>query len=196
MQAIADKEGVTLGTISTDVKAVRTRWAAERLVDFDDKVSKELDKIDELEGMAREAWFRSCDPAAVRVSKREFTRAWRKVRDEDGNDTGEREDAGMELSKANKDKTVKEQVGDPAFLDRIAWCIETRLKLLGLLSSKMEVQAGATVNINWDGVAVEDPVAARLAAMKVIEHKSLNGLKTTITEVKDGPAGSAGSAGD
>ena len=43
-----------------------------------------------------------------------------------------------------------EQVGNPAFLDRIAWCIEMRLKLFGIMDDRA---VDVTVQqINWDGL--------------------------------------------
>lgn len=53
----------------------------------------------------------------------------------------------MRPVRASSETTLKSGAGDPRFLERVAWCIDTRLKLMGAYKS------GTTVNnliVRWD----------------------------------------------
>jgi hypothetical protein len=51
-------------------------------------------------------------------------------------------------------KTTKRQAGDPHFLERVAWCVECRLKLMGLFKNQTNIIHSG---INWDVVATTMP---------------------------------------
>jgi hypothetical protein len=79
--------------------------------DFDQAITEELARIDQLE---REAWGEWERSKTVR-EKSKTTKAQRQKGDES---TAQLEREG--------------RLGDPRYLERVAWCIERRIKLLGL----------------------------------------------------------------
>ena len=59
------------------------------------------------------------------------------------------------VSKLIKEETEEGRVGDPRFLDRVAWCIETRMKTLGMFAlDKNQNTSGTHITINWDQMTV------------------------------------------
>jgi hypothetical protein len=132
--------GVGQATVHKDLLKVRDEWMAMALVDFDEARARELAKIDHLEAVCWEAWAKSCEDAEIRNRKREF------VRMELPAQKGKKARHKLIPLKVVEEKTSKGRTGDPRFMDRISWCIETRLKLLGLLKDKKEVK----VTFDWD----------------------------------------------
>jgi len=104
---IARELGVSQGTVSHDLKAIRQQWQASANRDFDEAVGIELAKLDKVEREAWKAWNRSLEPA-------ESTRVMQQA----GNKRAE--------------KTTRQQHGDPRFLEQIQRCIAARRALLGL----------------------------------------------------------------
>jgi DNA-binding CsgD family transcriptional regulator len=52
--------GVSQGTVSNDLAAIREDWLASTRRDFDARKAEELAKLDQLEAEAWAAWERSC----------------------------------------------------------------------------------------------------------------------------------------
>lgn len=155
-QAIARLVGVSQATVSGDLAAVRKDWLASTLRDFDLKQAEELAKLDRLELVAWEAWERSCRDVQIRRSRAELPSPQKRGR-------GQPRPAPRTVV----EETRKGQAGDPRFLERVAWCVETRLKLLGLLKPG-QVQVGQVVTLDWDALAgprveAPDPFAERIA---------------------------------
>jgi hypothetical protein len=106
--AIAQEMGVSQATICADLHAVQRHWRESAIRDFDAARELELQKLDRIEREAWEAWERSKQPAqSARVRS-------------NGN--------GSERT----EKTVRQRIGDPRFLDQIHKCIAARRALLGL----------------------------------------------------------------
>jgi hypothetical protein len=107
---IAEAEGVVDSVITKDLQAIRKKWRESSVRDFDEHVSRELDKIDLLEREHWEAWERSKKEKTVsRTSKK----------------TGKNPADEASIEKQQRD-------GNPAFLEGVLKCIERRCKLLGL----------------------------------------------------------------
>ncbi len=105
--AIAEHLQAAQSTISNDLKRIQQQWRASTIRDFDARVTMELQKIDRLEREAWAAWERSQKPsqqARVKASQ----------------------------SDQNADRTIKNQVGDPRFLEQVHKCIASRRAILGL----------------------------------------------------------------
>ena len=149
---IADELDVTQGTISTDIAWLRKQWREEFLHNVDERVSDELARIDELERVAWEAWERSV--GEVKQSTTE-----RVGRDLAAIDEGAR---GIQREKLVVHK--RDQAGDPAFLARVAWCIQRRCELLGLDSPQRHELTGS------DGAPVELIVAFPHRVAQVVEE--------------------------
>jgi len=104
---IARELGVAQSTVSADLKAIRREWRDSRVRDFDEAVAVELKKLDHLEREAWSGWERSQQPAeSTKVSQ-------------DG--------AGKRA-----ERIVKQQQGDPRYLEQVHRCITGRRTLLGL----------------------------------------------------------------
>jgi len=104
---ISRELGVSQSTISADLKAIRREWREARIRDFDEAVSLELKKLDHLEREAWSGWERTQQPAeSTKVTQ-------------DGSGT-------------KAEKLVKQQQGDPRFLEQVHRCIVSRRTLLGL----------------------------------------------------------------
>ncbi len=104
---IQQQTGLSLEALRGVIREILKRWCESNLIEFDTARARELAKIDHLEREAWRAWERSCSDAEVTKTSTD----------------GE---------KRRAERTVKQQVGDPSFLGRVAWCIEKRCKLLGL----------------------------------------------------------------
>lgn len=105
--AIAGHLNVTQSTVSADIRIVQDQWRTSGIRNFDLIREVELRKLDRLEREAWAAWERSQKPVQSAVVT--------------GDGSG-----------ANTRKSLKNQVGDPRFLDQVNKCIAQRRTLLGL----------------------------------------------------------------
>lgn len=105
--AIADELGVSQATVCRDIKALHKEWQQSGIRNFDQAAAVELKKLERLERMAWEAWERSRQPLES---------------------TTVHQDGGGKRAR----KTVKQQIGDPRFLELVQKCIAARRQLLGL----------------------------------------------------------------
>ena len=103
-------------TVSRDLKAIKQRWLESQIVNLNEAKQKELDRIDLLEREAWKAWDRSCRERQVSATERSTGHL-------DGDKTKAR------VTKEGRD-------GNPAFLERVAWCINKRCEILGLDAPK------------------------------------------------------------
>lgn len=118
---IAGQLKLAKDTVMGDLEELRKEWLAMALVDFDEKRANEIAKIDHLEEQAWLAWGRSCEDAETRRHKKEKAlRAGKKG-----------QPAKMKVVGESQENTKKGQAGDVRFLERVAWCIDTRLRLIG-----------------------------------------------------------------
>jgi DNA-binding CsgD family transcriptional regulator len=108
---IAAKCGVSLGTVSTDIEALRAQWQSEHSVAVSQGLRKELARIDEIERTAWAEWERS--RGTVRKRRKS-------VKD------------GAEGRETTRHTDCYYRLGDPRYMERISWCVEMRAKLLGL----------------------------------------------------------------
>ena len=105
--SIAAELNVSQATVSSDVQYVRKKWEASAIRNFDELRTRELQKLDYIEREAWAAWQRSQKPAQSAVVN--------------GEGNGER-----------ARKTLKNQYGDPRFLDQVNKCISQRRAITGL----------------------------------------------------------------
>jgi hypothetical protein len=108
--AIAEHLGVGQTTVSLDLRILQKQWRESSIRDFDQLRTIELAKIDLVEREAWAAWQRSQKPAQSAVVNGEGPR-----------------------NRARK--TLKNQYGDPRFLEQVNKCIAQRRALLGLDAS-------------------------------------------------------------
>ena len=105
--AIARELAVSQATVSADLKAIRREWRDSQIRDFDEAVAIELRTIGHLEREAWSGWERSQQPA-------ESTKV---IQDGGGK---------------KAEKTVRQQQGDPRYLELVHRTIAGRRALLGL----------------------------------------------------------------
>lgn len=130
---IAEEIGRSRITVMADLKVVREQWLAASLEAIDTRKAEELAKIDRIELAAWEGYERS-------IKLREVTRT---VLEQGG--------LGGQKTKAESRKEML--IGDPRWLDRIAWCVEQRVKILGVYApTKLEgrVEHNHTVQTEFD----------------------------------------------
>lgn len=119
---IAEELGVNPKTVQADLRVLEQRWVESAAVDFSAARAAELARIDQLETVAWEAWERSCGEKTATTTKR-VTEAVMI----DGKVV-----AGAQREKGESQIRREQMLGNPAFLERVAWCIDRRCKLLGL----------------------------------------------------------------
>lgn len=122
---IADKLGVSQAQVSLDLKKMQKRWQESALVNFDEARAKELARIDELERTYWAEWHRSREARTI-------SRTRRSARDLPGKGKEEGEDEGQTIRSAESSEIIEERLGDPRYLQGVQWCIQERIKLLGL----------------------------------------------------------------
>jgi DNA-binding CsgD family transcriptional regulator len=175
-EEIAHKLNIAVGTVCTDLKEIREVWITQARDDFATRLAHELAKIDRLEEVSWEAWFRSCEDAQTVTKNREYgKKPAPPEHDPKNRPMGKRVVAEpipeMVVTKKNVQVVTKGQAGDPRFLSQIQACIDMRLRVIG--AYKQAETIGGKVNnvlaINWDALfqrsAITDPAAEAIAAL-------------------------------
>jgi hypothetical protein len=167
--AIAEHLGISQATVCDDLKRIRNDWRQSAVRDFDQARDKELAKLDRIEREAWAAWERSQKPAQSAVIQGEG--AQQPTR-----------------------KTLKNQNGDPRFLELAMKCIAARRAILGLDAPQRLEHTGAEGKAIAITIESPDERAARIEAA-LLEEARRRGL---VIELGDGPVrdGAGGGAGD
>lgn len=121
--SIAEQLGITQSTVCTDLKRIREAWLESAVRDFDLAREKELQKLDRIEREAWAAWERSQKPQQSA-----------KFREGSNAERGE--------------KTVRNQYGDPRFLDQVQKCIASRRAMLGLDKQTPVIQNNVAIQLS------------------------------------------------
>jgi hypothetical protein len=156
--AIAEHVGISQATVCDDLKRIRAEWRQSMVRDFDEARSKELAKLDRIEREAWAAWERSQKPAQSAVI------------------TGE----GAQQPTR---KTLKNQHGDPRFLDMVHKCVAARRAILGLDAPQRLEHTGSEGKAIAITIESPDERAARIEAALLKEARR-RGL---VIELGDGP---------
>jgi hypothetical protein len=154
---IAAQLNTSQPTVSCDLVVIRKQWRESAVADFDAKMDEQLARIDLLEETAWRQFGESCKPAeSKRVTVERAPRAELKTDDDEPLEEVPADAPPAQklmIIKRNVERVSKGQTGNPAFLEKVAWCIETRLKLLGAFE-KDNRQKAASVNVlNWGELA-------------------------------------------
>lgn len=127
---IARTVGSTLETVKEDMESILQRWRDNFLLDLQKRQAEELAKVNEIERTAWAAYERSCEDYQEKLSRKELVRVTTR-------------DGGVQRSRLKPGRVTRElrskgRVGDPRYLDQVAWCIETRMKLFGILKDRSD----------------------------------------------------------
>jgi hypothetical protein len=133
--------------VAHDIKTVEERWKQSAVINFSEARQRQLARLEVLEKTAWEAWERSCQPRSSTRDRRRHlpTMDLRALEDAsealasaDGLDDDDSGPAGrVETEHTTR---TEQRDGDPRFLERIAWCIQERSKLLGLYLEKAALE--------------------------------------------------------
>ena len=165
--AIADHVGVTQQQICYDIKAITAKWEEKAIRNIDALKNQELDRINMLEREYWQAWERSQEDKIVtsKATKRKAAEIG-DGHDDDGEPTEIVAPGSIEVTDTEQ---ITGNVGNPAFLAGVQWCISERCKLLGIYAPTKAEQI--TRSIDYDKLTIaqllrieqgEDPIAVIL----------------------------------
>jgi len=117
---IAAHFGVTQQCVSKDIRSLIDIWKKYALQNINDLIQVELERINHLELTYWDAW---------EASKQEKTTLTAKVKTKN---TRKRIASANAPSEETSSKRTEERQGDPRYLAGVQWCIDRRIKLLGL----------------------------------------------------------------
>lgn len=182
--------GLSTGQVCKDLAAIKARWVEMANVSMMEHRARQLDKIDWIERECQEQWEVSKQKAvATKVTTERVLqevevngsiRGGKGSKGKKSRSNGEMKVGvkapNMKLIPVRKyvERSVKGQTGNVAFIQQIAWCIEMRLKIFGVLEEKKgDVNI---LNLNWE--QLESKV--RQQAPDVVEERlRLEALKVT-----------------
>lgn len=169
---------VSQTTVSLDLKFMKDLWLAESLVDINEKVMREVAKINHLETMAYEGYIRSMQPKEERNKRVEKVPKSEVVTGEDGKMTKVSNGELLPIKAISNMKRTG-QSGDPRFMEQIRWCVETRLKLLGLLKGETIVNNNA-VTLNFADlmgpIEDADPIQVKIDGVKKLPAPEITNI--------------------
>lgn len=140
-QQIADTLKKSVATIQKDLNIARERWKKSSLVDIDERIGAELEKIDNLE-MFYMIGYRNSQRKKTKKTIKQIPIFLTKEGKLFVNTKGELEEDKMYMERkgelvTEENITIEQKPeGDPKFLDGIHKCINLRLTLLGLNAKK------------------------------------------------------------
>jgi hypothetical protein len=118
---IAAELKIHQSTVSRYLKELQEEWLDSALFDFNQAKLKQMQKIDFLEMESYNAWKKSIG------LKKEATQK-----------------SGSTSTGPFKNESIKKwrEIGDPRFLERIAWCIAERNRILGFYAPEKKELSG------------------------------------------------------
>ena len=143
---IGEKLKISQSTISVDLHRIHAGWRESSLMDFNSRQVLELQKLDQLEREAWAAWERSQKPSQQARVK------------------------GGKLEQ-DAERVVKNQIGDPRFLDQVHKCIASRRALLGL-DGPLRIEA---IQVAPPELTVEERRAELMAILERARQRAIAG---------------------
>ena len=120
---IGQELGLSQQMVSYELGIIRKQWIESAVRDFDEAKGRELDRIDHLEREAWDGWERSKRHRLVSVSG---------IEEKSTGSAADDRPAAPTETRTREETRKTDQVGDPRFLEKVAWCIDQRCKILGL----------------------------------------------------------------
>lgn len=112
-KALAAKYELSTSGITDVIEKARDAWKEYRIDDYDLMLTIELERIKVIEDEAWDAWNKSKEPLITQTR-----------RTEKGDDEATAQKVIDEIKKQQRHP-------DPRYLDRMSWCIEQRLRIMG-----------------------------------------------------------------
>lgn len=109
---IAAKYEISTSTVREVIEKARETWKDYRVEDYDLLLTVELERIKKIEDEAWASWGKSKEPLITQTRRTE---------------NGGGEEGGKTVDEIKK----QQRHPDPRYLDRMSWCIEQRLKIMG-----------------------------------------------------------------
>lgn len=158
---IGQRLGLSQQMVSYDLKLLRDQWLKSALTDFNSQRSVSLGKIDELEVTYWNAWEASRRTKSISQTKRLKKRIQEQRSAISGRSEATEDDGASSITEEASVRK-EDQVGNPAFLSGVQWCIDRRITLLGLDAPKkidMTVKTEAERLAKQLGLNPEDVLA-------------------------------------
>ena len=159
---IGEEVQVTQSTVSRDLQAIREQWQEAAILDFNEAVNRELDRLDLYEKELWEAWERSKQPGGkTHTSVKGVTAKLSdyEITDEGIQHKGKRKHVPLETSTR---KTSYARDGNPMFMRLLLQVSQQRTEILMLAIPDGEEDMGeadqffealtASANAAWSGV--------------------------------------------
>jgi hypothetical protein len=177
--AISEIVSVAPKTVFNDLKALRERWLENAAVNFSERQSRELAKIDLIEQECWDQWDRSKKDREIH--------------------SAEKED-GLNGQKTKSGLKREGQTADTSYIDKIQWCINKRCQILGLDAPSKVAMTDPTGTKEYGGVGSIGPVGAlaaelqrtidRFGARPVGEDEGGTDREPAVVDAADGSADS------
>jgi hypothetical protein len=149
---IAEQLAMTQQMVSYDLAAIKREWRKARVRDFDADLNRELARVEALELEYWEAWR-----ASKRPRKHETTQ--------------QRQAETVALVVTIR---TDESEGNPQFLAGVQWCIDRRIKLLGLDAPIKVAPTNPAGDKPWDGMTDEEKATRLIAVVRAAQQKALS----------------------
>lgn len=183
---IGEEVGLSGGQVSKDLANIKARWVEMAVVTHAEHRGRSLDRIDWIERECQEQWERSKrDAESTKVTTEKVMRTEEEVNGSIRGGKRQKGNNGVKRGKTESmmvgvkapnlklipvkkvvERMMKGQTGDVRFIQQIAWCIEMRLKIFGVLEEKKgDVNI---LNLSWEQLESKvraqgsDPVEERL----------------------------------
>ncbi len=162
---IATEAGCTQGTVSKDLEVIRKAWAESPLIDFNEAVQRELQRLDLYERELWEAWERSKKPVVKKDTRVKGVSA--KASDYEITPDGIIQESKGQQRKhypleTQKRETTYERDGNPLFMRLLLQVSRDRVELLMLAIPEGDEDMGtaqsffdalvASAEAAWSGV--------------------------------------------
>lgn len=189
MAEIAEKLGISAGTVGRDIAAIRQEWQELRVADMNAALNIELAKIDALEQTYWQAWYDSQKRIVKRKSTTDNQNQYRMNGQYGASETPRR-------VKSRQVDIETPNTGNPAFLSGVERCIDRRIKLLGLDAAPKQAISTAP----GDGSKANEPVTDAVRVAIILDEfrrarEIGRGDDADRTRIIDGVATASGEGG-
>lgn len=170
-------------TVCLKIEKLRERWVTSALNNYDQAKAEELAKINNMERVAWEQFWKSCEVGYSVTRKVEKQLRYPLLRDDDQKQLRGRpmvkadpEEPKLKTTKVVTERARRGELGDVRFLEIVRWCVEMRCKIFGLTRPDVNV-TNNTLNVkgggpSWDDLfaipEAKDEVSARLAEVEAL----------------------------